>query len=148
MTLPLFFPRLVYKTKLLERSNPAPVNTYSVATLCAHAGVACAASGAWIERPVRLILAGASQPGWIYAEPGSGGAVEIGVPANQTTVKAQARWALGALAYVLFDGVARASIAKQPWAKIERPRGKQPASYRPKTNAERQLAFRRKRLVV
>lgn len=62
--------------------------------------------------------------------------MEIGVPSLKSD-RERARWALGAMAFMLFDGVARASIAGEPWARIARPRGRSPASRRPRSVAER-----------
>ena len=134
MPLPAFFPQPRYVPKL-PRAGALPV-----AALCEQAGVACAALGAWTQRPI-LIADGGIAP-WIKAEPGHWGAVEIGVPAIKTTIAARAQWALGVLAYVMFDGVARASIAGAPWARVERPSGPSPAAKRPQTSAERQRKFR------
>ena len=99
--------------------------------------------GAWTQRPV--VLADGGEAPWIKAEPGDWGLVEIGVPAKRASPMARAQWALGALAYVLFDGVARASISGAAWAKAEMPRGASPAAKRPLTNAERQRRLRAKK---
>ena len=134
MSLPAFFPQPRYMPTL-PRTGALPL-----ATLCETAGVPCAAAGAWTQR--RIVLANGGAAPWIKAEPGDWGTVSIGVPASKTTPTARAQWALGALAYVMFDGVARASIAGAPWAKVERPTGPNPAAKRPQTNAERQRKFR------
>lgn len=134
MTLPVFFPQPRYVAEL-PRLGALPL-----AELCLQAGVPCAALGAWTQRPV--VLADGGQAPWIKAEPGDWGTVEIGVPAQRMSPRTRAQWALGALAYVLFDGVARASIAGAAWAETEAPRGPAPASKRPLTNAERQRRLR------
>lgn len=129
MTLPLFFPPIRY-VKTVDRKG-----AITLERLCAKAGASCKALGPWTQRPVIVRNAGHAPP-WIHAEPGDWNAVEIGAPPLKTRT-ARARWALGALAFALFDGVARASIAGQPWAKIERPRGRPPGTRRPRSNAER-----------
>ena len=96
--------------------------------------------GAWTQRLVAVRDAGPVEP-WIHAEPGEWNAVEIGVPPLKSGV-ARARWALGAMAFALFDGVARASIAGAPWAKIERPRGRSLGVRRPRSGAERARSAR------
>lgn len=136
MTLPVFFPQPRFVPQL-ARQAALPLEA-----LCVQAGVACAAFGAWTQRPI--VLADGGQAPFIHAEPGDWGAVVIGVPAKRATPAARAQWALGALAYVLFDGVARASIAGASWAKAERPRGLAPAKQRPLTSAERQRKLRAK----
>ena len=108
--------------------------------LCAQAGAACAAIGSWTHRPI--VLKDGGYAPWIAAEPGDWGVVHVGVPNTRTTGRARAQWALGALAYVLFDGVARASIAGASWAKVERPPGAAPANRRARSVVERQRALR------
>ena len=137
MPLPVFFPPTRY-VQTLPRTGALPL-----AQLCAQAGVACAALGGWTLRPI--VLADGGQTPWIKAEPGDWGVVEIGVPAKRATPAARAQWALGALAYVLFDGVARASIAGAEWARAEVPKGALPARQRPLSNAERQRRSRANR---
>lgn len=135
MSLPLFFPAVRY-VKSLVRTNATTLED-----LCAKAGVDCKASGPWTQRLVMVHSAGERQP-WVHAEPGDWNAVEIGAPVSKDEV-ALARWALGALAFMLFDGVARASIAGEPWARIERPRGRVPGPRRPRSVAERVRSTRR-----
>ncbi|MCL1962443.1 MAG: hypothetical protein FWG56_11890 [Desulfovibrionaceae bacterium] len=129
MPLPLFFP-LVRYVKTIDRKD-----AITLELLCAKAGTACKAFGQWTQRPVILRNAGDAVP-WIHAEPGDWNAVEVGAPPLKTDT-ARARWALGALAFALFDGVARASIAGAAWARIERPRGRLPGTQRPRSSAER-----------
>ena len=109
MSLPIFFPVPVYVPQIRGR-------TQTIEELCRKAGVECRAIGNWISRPVVIRASGESLR--ILAEPGDWGAVEITVPASVKTERAQARLALGALAYsTLFDGVARASVAGQKWSR-------------------------------
>ena len=100
----------------------------------------CEGLGAWTQRPIVLCDAIETAP-WLLAEPGDWGAVQIGAPHHANRVR-QSRWALGALAYVLFDGVARATVNGKEWARIERPRGRQHEARRVLSNAERQARFR------
>lgn len=134
MTLPLFFPPVKY-VKFIERDKAIALDE-----LCAQAGEVCQAFGPWTKRPIVLRPAAPKQQPWILAEPGDWGAVEIGVP-HGSDVQC-ARWALGALAFVLFDGVARATVQGKNWAQIERPRGRDREPRRAMTNAERQRRFR------
>ena len=136
MALPLFFPNL-RDVKAVDRSGAVPLQE-----LCVQAGTQCKALGQWTQRLVVVRDAGEAQP-WIHAEPGDWNPVEIGVPPLKTDAD-RARWALGAMAFVVFDGVARASIAGEPWAKIERPRGRAPGPRRPRSAAERVRLMRSK----
>ncbi len=135
MGLPVFFPLPTYVPSI-------PRTSHSIAQLCELAGVECQALGRWTERPVLLRRGKRGQIPRIIAEPDDFGAVAITVPENMGTPRDQARWALGALAYVLFDGVARASVAGTPWSRASLPVGRQPAAARARTNAERQRQFR------
>jgi hypothetical protein len=98
--------------------------------------------GRWVNR--EIIVVRASEPGEesIVCEPGDWQKVLIATPANCAGEVASARWALGALAYAVFDGVARASIAGQAWARAAVPPGPSPASRAPMSNAQRQQRFR------
>lgn len=72
------------------------------------------------ERLVVVLDAAGREP-WIRAESDKGGVVEVGVPPVAGEVN-RARWALGALAFSpLFDGVSRAAVRGQVWARIEEP---------------------------
>lgn len=136
MALPLFFPPVRY-VKTIDRKNAIPLDS-----LCDLARTRCEAFGSWTQRLIVMHDAEGREP-WLLAEPGDWGAVEIGVPSLGSTV-AKARWALGALAFVLFDGVARATLQGKEWARIERPRGRPSHGGRALTNAERQHRFRSK----
>jgi hypothetical protein len=129
MALPLFFPQVKF-VPAVSRAG-----ALTLEALCMSAGTTCKALGRWTQRLVIVREAGNAPP-WIHAEPGDWNAVEIGVPPLKDD-KARARWALGAMAFALFDGVARASVASQPWARIERPRGRAPGTRRSMTGAER-----------
>ena len=135
MSLPVFFPAPVYVRKIRGRARP-------LADLCRLAGVECRAFGNWVRRPVVIRSAGDCIR--VAAEPGDWGAVEITLPRLVQSEREQARLALGALAYSLFDGVARASVAGHEWSRAAMPRGRRPGTARPKSNAERQHAFRRR----
>lgn len=71
---------------------------------------------------------------------------QITVPAALNDRDA-ARYALTVLAYSLFDGVARASVAGQPWSRPAAPKGR-PKLGRARSNAERQHAYRQRRAGV
>ena len=133
MSLPVFFPAPLYVRQIRGRSR-------TIAELCRAAGVECRAIGNWVNRPVVIRAIGDSIR--IAAEPGDWGVVEIRMPASVKSGQEQARFALGALAYSVFDGVARASVAGHEWSRAALPRGRRPGAARPKSNAERQQAFR------
>ncbi|OFZ98641.1 MAG: hypothetical protein A3H35_09705 [Betaproteobacteria bacterium RIFCSPLOWO2_02_FULL_62_17] len=135
MSLPVFFPAPVYVRQIRGHAR-------SIEALCRLAGVECRALGNWVNRPVVIRALGNRVR--VAAEPGDWGTVEITVPSIIDTEQEQARLALGALAYSLFDGVARASVAGHAWSRAAMPRGRRPGAARPKSNAERQLAFRRR----
>lgn len=113
MALPLFYPLVKY-VKSLDRTGAVPI-----ALPCEQAGTTCKAMGPWTQRLVIVRNAGSKAP-WIHVEPGDWNAVEIGAPPMPDET-ARAQWALGAMAFAVFDGVARASIAGEHWAKIECP---------------------------
>lgn len=133
MSLPVFFPAPVYVRQIRGRSR-------TISELCQIAGVECRAFGNWVNRPVVIRASGDITR--IAAEPGDWGAVEITMPASIHSEREQARFALGALAYSLFDGVARASVAGHEWSRAALPRGRRPGTARPQSNSERQRAFR------
>lgn len=110
MAIPLFFPTVRYVPHLTLPEGQVS----TVRALCEQAGVPCRASGAWCERQVGYQEA--DEPA-IEAEPGYIGAVLITVPTGRTP-EARAQWMLAALAYVLFDQVARESIRGARWTKV------------------------------
>lgn len=140
MSLPVFFPPVRYVPFISDTS------WVTLEDLCQHAGERCEAVGAWTQRKI-VIKQARDQPSWIKAEPGDWGAVEIGAP-ELASSKETARWALGALAFVLFDGVARATLLNKPWARIAEPRGRKPQIKRPMTSLERQRKMREKALLA
>lgn len=140
MPLPLFFPTVRY-VPAIDRSQ-----AITLEQLCERAAGRCEAFGRWVQRPVVLLRAHEQAP-WLKAEPGDWGAVEIGVP-NRGSAQREAQWALGALAFVLFDGVARATVQGKAWARIEQPRGPAPKPRRAASNSERQRRFRSKQRSV
>lgn len=109
----------------------------SVRDLCERAGVACKASGAWCDRQVAVEVG--EKPS-VDVCPGYLGSVRVTVP-KRLSERDGARWALGALAYCIFDGVARASIAGTSWSRPARPVGR-PRLACAKSNAERQRLWR------
>jgi len=74
-------------------------------------------------------------------EPGSLGAVSLGVPEGDK--KSRAVLALGLLAYTVFDYAARESMRGRPEAKVAVPLGR-PRKARALTGAERQRRWREK----
>ena len=110
MALPLFFPDVEYVPRLPREGAVA------IKYLCALAQAPCSGEGA--DRLVVVLDAAGREP-WIRAEPGKRGVVEVGVPPVTDEVM-RVRWALGALAFSpLFDGVSRAAVRGQAWARIE-----------------------------
>lgn len=132
MSIPLFLPIPVYA------NLPPSAKALTIRALCTRAGVACKASGRWVDRPVELVKRTHAAPS-VLAAPGDWGLVRI-THGEQNQVKA-AQFALAIMAYSLHDLVCRQSIAGQPWAQIALPRGRMK---KPKaaSNAERQQQFR------
>lgn len=113
-----------------------------LATLCERAGVACRASGAWIERKVRLITESDRNEISVQKEAGDWGEVRIFMPPQKNKQDAY-RLALSVMAYSVFDYVARESIRHAEWRKIPSPKGRVKNSLKaPLTNAERQRLHR------
>ncbi|MHB1201325.1 MAG: hypothetical protein ACYCZ6_17600 [Polaromonas sp.] len=79
---------------------------------------------------------------FIIAEPGSQGAVQINTPPNLNKQEA-ARYALAAMAYAMFDLVARESVRGQKWARPTMPSGRK-RSGTAKSNSMRQRAHKAK----
>lgn len=134
MSLPVFFPQPIYRPSLPSDQDQA------LSDVCAQAGAPCRASGAWTRRPIRILRGPVFT---IEAEPGYQGRVQITVPASYSNQRA-ARLALGALAYALFDGVARASIKNEAWRRAAAPVGR-PKSPTALNGAERQKRWRDQR---
>ena len=134
MATPIFYPPPRYELA----PGRARAKIYRLHELCAAAGVTCRASGDWIRRRVFVRMGGEYD---ICAQPGYRGDVVVTVPAGKE--KPAARQALAALAYGLFDGVAREGIRGAPWAHPTAPPGR-PRSGQAKTTAERQRAFRQR----
>lgn len=128
--LPLFLPGPMYVARL-----PVGGQRMTLMRLCERAGVACRASGAWTQRPIRVVF---GQPWAAHALPGDWAEVRLQVPGTGET---GARQALGYLAYELHDLVAKESIRSQTWAVIAPPRGR-PRRGRALTAAERQARYR------
>lgn len=137
MSLPVFFPPIKYQRVIAERGIP-------LVALCQSAGVECKAVGRWVNREIVMRQAAAPGDECIICEPGDWQKVMVVTPLGIASPQARARWVLGALAYAVFDGVARASIAGQPWARAALPRGPAMARQAPISNAERQRRFREK----
>ena len=129
----------MYVRQIRGRSRARPLDE-----LCRVAGVECRAFGHWRKRPVVIRAQGAAIRA--NAEPGDWGAVEVVVPGNVRSERERARLALGVLAYSLFDGVARASIAGCAWSRAAMPRGRRPGTARARTNTERQREYRKRNI--
>jgi hypothetical protein len=138
-----FLVPLFYSVPILSKALP-PGGFVPLERVCAAAGVRCAASGSWNQRPVRIAKDEAlhGQSVVIHKEPEDFGAVEIRVPAGLSD-RDSARLALCAMAYGLMDLVARQSIRGQAWT-APAARAGRPAfvSGRAMSNAERQARFR------
>jgi hypothetical protein len=114
MSLPMWFPDV----RRVERIDRAGAIT--IERLCELAHTPCGATGASTERSVLLRVLDADQEPWLRAEREDYGAVELGVPALGGDPIAQARWALGCLAFSpLLDPVARATCRGKAWARID-----------------------------
>ena len=134
MSLPAYWPTPKY-VPFVPDEGAIPLHE-----LCERAGVPCRASGEWTRRPVVIARAN-DEDGNIVVDVHRG-TVQVGVPTrwDGTDILA-ARYALGALAYGLFDLVARESITGQPWARIKRPPGPR-RSGTASTSRERQRRYR------
>lgn len=111
--LPLYFPRVEYTQSL----QPEGAEKLSLKEVCERAGVACRASGKWVNRPIFLSFDQHNEK--ILAE-GTHSYHAVHIVCKHRDPVEQAKWALGALAYsTLFDGVARASIKCAHWKNIQ-----------------------------
>ena len=134
----MFFPCPRYTPHLHCR------RTVTLSVLCQAAGVSCRATGLWTERPVEVVVAVEGARPSVEAQPGLSGAVRVTTPVGLNEREA-ARYALAALAYALFDLVARQSIRGAAWARPTLPKGRA-RSGQAKSNAVRQRAFRARKL--
>jgi hypothetical protein len=130
MSIPLFFPPVKYLLAM-QLSHPIELEE-----LCRLAGVPCRASGNWVRRKIEIVPRDELK---VFAEPGDWGSVRIEVFARSKLERY--RIALGAMAYLLHDPVARQSIAGSDWAKPGTPRGR-PRKSRALSSKERQRLFR------
>ena len=137
MSLPVFFPPVRFQQSVSERGVP-------LTAICAMAGVPCKALGRWVNREIIVQQAAAQGEESIVCEPGDWQKVLVVTPVDVGSDRARARWALGALAFAVFDGVARASIAGQPWARAALPRGPATSRRAPLSNAQRQQRWRQR----
>ena len=129
----LFFPPTQYVPRLPQGESA------SLLEWCRRAGIPCKASGEWIQRQVTARVGNE----WnIQAEPGPMGAVLLTLPAKKRmSDQYVAREVLNAMAYALFDGVARESVKGQAWWRQLAAAGR-PKSGRAKSTTERQRAWR------
>ena len=140
MSLPVFFPPVRFQRSIVESGIP-------LSALCQLAGVPCKAVGRWVNREIVVRQANAPGDESIICEPGDWQKVLITTPVGVANGQARARWALGALAFAIFDGVARASIAGQPWARAAMPRGPSTPQRVAMSNAQRQRRWRQRERV-
>ena len=137
MSLPVFFPPVRFQRSIVESGIP-------LSALCQLAGVHCKAIGRWVNREIVVRQANAPGEESIVCEPGDWQKVLITTPVGVANDQARARWALGALAFAIFDGVARASIAGQAWARAAMPRGPSTPQRVAMSNAQRQRRWRQR----
>lgn len=129
----MFFPPARYVASI-DR-----MGAISLAELCAITGVECKATGSWVNRSVAVVVSAGGVPPGIEAEPGSCGAVRVTTPAGLSELQA-ARYSLAAMAYGLFDLVARQSVRGAPWVRPGLPKGRRPRGTA-KSNMQRQREF-------
>lgn len=108
-------------------------------SLCREAGIECRVTG---PAALRKIYLRESRTLDVCREPGSLGAVSVGVPAGRKMDRAAL--ALGLLAYVVFDYAARESMRGRPESRLSPPLGR-PRVARPLSGAERQGRWRARR---
>ena len=131
MSIPLFLPIPTYVSRI-RSGRFVPLKHW-----CRRAGLACKASGRFVERPIALKRC---QCPAILVEAAPFHRVQIGVPHNWTAISA-ARYVMAALAFALMDVVARQSIAGAVWAKPTAKVGR-PKTGRARNNRERQRRLR------
>jgi len=138
MKMPLFFPIPTRVRSVAESTHAG--TTLSLYDLCEQAQVPCKATGTWTMRNVTVHTPEKSgvAPS-IVCEPGSQGSVVITTPANLNP-KDASRYALAAMAYGLFDFVARESVRGCSWARPTLPAGRK-RSGTAKSNSVRQREF-------
>ncbi len=137
MALPLFFPiPTIISARITLRGSE---QTLSLRELCKAAGCECRATGEWTNRPVVIDT---SRTDYIEIGQADWMPVRIGVVSTAKPIE-QARYALGAMAYAVFDVVARQSIAGLAWSRVASARGRPPLS-KALTGAQRQRRFRTK----
>jgi len=108
----------------------------TVGALCREAGIECRVTGPGAGR--KVYVRRSSEPR-VEREPGTLGTVAMSL--NARDEKSRAVLALGILAYVVFDYVARESVRGLPEMKTAPPRGRPPKP-RVLSGAERQRRWR------
>ena len=129
--LPALLPQAQIVKKVSRRGRKL-----TVGILCREAGIVCQVTGPGAGR--KVYVRQSSEPR-AEREPGPLGTVAIGLDASDK--KSLAVLALGILAYVLFDYVARESVRGRPEMKTAPPRGRPPKP-RVLSGAERQRRWR------
>ncbi len=134
MSTPLFYPIVRYAPRLSRQGS-----RFILSELFELAGVPCKATGPSTKREIYLRK---TNTPYILSEPHQG-AVEIGVAASPASMRAK-EYAIAAMAYALFDLVARESIrGNRRFCEIQKVG--RPRIGRTRTNAERQRKFRERR---
>jgi len=101
----------------------------TIEALCDEAGIACRVFGEWTQRLVTTRIAERPDDDAITVGVLDDNAAEIVVPPRSTRDACTiARYALCALAYALFDLVARESVRDEPWTQMEIPEDGRAAS--------------------
>lgn len=129
--LPAFLPQAQIVKRVSRRGR-----RLTVGALCREAGIECRVTG---PSAGRKIYVRQSSELCVEREPGTLGAVAMSL--DEQDEKALAVLALGILAYVVFDYVARESVRGLPEMKTAPPRGRPPKS-RVLNSAERQRRWR------
>lgn len=136
MSLPEYWPKPQY-ISLLPHGE-----TITLRELCQRAQVACKATGRWTLRPV-TVTCGATNQGAVLVNPNTTGVyIEVPEQWGGSPIK-EARYALGVMAYGIFDLVAKESIKGTDWSKIAPLKGPKKSGLA-MSNRERQRKFRQR----
>ncbi len=134
MSFPAFWPTPQY-LPFVPSDGAIPIHE-----LCERAGLPCKASGEWAKCLIIVVRCN-DDDGHVVVDV-TKGLIRVEVPKRWGGTDAlDARYALGALAYSLFNLVARESIKGQEWAKIARSPGPR-RSGAALTSRERQQRYR------
>ena len=126
-------PVIMPEVKIVKRIPEGRKTT--IMSLCEEAGIECRVTGPAAERVICLHHGQLA----VSREPGSLGSVSISLPNGSK--KDRTILALGILAYVVFDYVARERMRGRPEARLSLPPGR-PRKAHPFSGAERQRRWR------